>query len=81
MSILSCSPLSPMVEEKGFPKGSPTFSALRALGNSRGESAGRNRAEKPLQPRSARGETRERAWSLPQQIARQGRLIDPHSSF
>ena len=28
MSILSCSPLSPMVEEKGFPKGSPTFSVL-----------------------------------------------------
>ena len=28
MSILSCSPLSPIVEEKGFPKGSPTFSAL-----------------------------------------------------
>lgn len=28
MSILSCSPLSPRVEEKGFPKGSPTFSAL-----------------------------------------------------
>ena len=28
MSILSCSPLSPMVKEKGFPKGSPTFSVL-----------------------------------------------------
>ncbi len=28
MSILSCSPLSPIVEEKVFPKGSPTFSAL-----------------------------------------------------
>ena len=30
MSILSCSPLSPSVEEKVFPKGSPTFSALLA---------------------------------------------------
>ena len=30
MSILSCSPLSPIVEEKVFPKGSPTFSALLA---------------------------------------------------
>ena len=28
MSILSCSPLSPIVEEKVFPKESPTFSAL-----------------------------------------------------
>jgi hypothetical protein len=30
MSILSCSPLSPIVEEKVFPKESPTFSALIA---------------------------------------------------
>ena len=30
MSILSCSPLSPIVEEKVFPKESPTFSALLA---------------------------------------------------
>lgn len=30
MPILSCSPLSPIVEENAFPQGSPTFSTLLA---------------------------------------------------